>query len=435
MPADVIEQLRMLREVLDAHATPVTLDDLRRTEMTTLLEPASSDVTHPDPVGEPAPGRRWIKRVVAVAAVLVVVVGLAVVGRQDRVATEPGSGDDVPATLGSTDPSTGLTSGEPAAPDIPAGSSLRVTKEIPTTGTLSVYDTADRSQVCLSVSFDDGGNSGGCADTTELSSGLIWSFMQHSHSPAVPALLLGITATSIGFSVAVNGQIIEPDVDGIWYALIPLSTAEFTITTNKALTVVPLVHPEMTPTVVQLPGSVPDAPGNQSSTNSHPSADTTVPLANRAPIAIGDSVMLGAKPQLENAGFVVDASEARQASDVIEVVRRLRADGQLGNTVVIHVGTNGEVTNNDLAAIMTNLPPDEVSSVWFLTDYADKPWIAANNQRIIALARSYTNVHVGYWYDVAATLPGMATDRIHLQSSEAKQAYANVIAIWTGINP
>jgi hypothetical protein len=293
MPADVIEQLRMLRDVLDAHAAPVTFDDLRRTDMTIRLEPESTDVVHPDPVGDTEPGHRWTKRVLALAAVLAVVVGLAIIGRQDRGATGPGPGNGIPATVASPDPS-------------------------------------------------------------------------------------------------------------------------FTITTNNGLTAFPLTHPETGPTVVEV-------------------SDTTVPLGNRAPIAIGDSVMLGAKPELERFGFVVEASEARQANDVIELVHQLRTDGRLGNTVVIHIGTNGEVTDDDLAAIMANLPSDEVSSVWFLTVSGDRPWVAANNQRIVTLPSSYPNVQVGYWYDLAVNLPGRATDGIHLASDEAKQFYADLIATWTGI--
>ncbi len=438
MPADVIEQLRMLRDVLDVHAAPVTLDDLRRTKMTIQLEPESTNVIHPESVGHTEPGNRWTKRALAVAAVLVVIVGLAVLGRQDRAATTPGSGNDTPSTVGSPDPSTALTADELAALDIPAGSTLRVAKVLPGTGTVSVFDTADRSQICMATSFVEGGSSGGCTDSGVVSTGEYWSFVQHSHSRSVPALLLGITATDIGFSVTVNGRIVEPDADGIWYALIPLDTSEFTITTNDGSTVVPLGHPETTPPVVASPGSVPNVAANQSSTTSStnpPSTDTTVPVANRAPIAIGDQVMLGAKEQLESAGFVVDASASRQASDVIELIRGLRTEGRLGNTVVIHVGTNGEVTNDDLAAIMTNLPPEEVASVWFLTDYADRPWIAANNQRIMALPSSYTNVQVGYWHAFAASLPGMATDGVHLASNEAKQTYAELIATWTGITP
>ncbi len=162
---------------------------------------------------------------------------------------------------------------------------------------------------------------------------------------------------------------------------------------------------------------------------------TTLPLDQRPPIAIGESVMLGAKPELEAAGFVVDAAESRQGPAVVDIVAQLRAAGRLGNTVVIHIGTNGDVSDETFAAIMANLPPEEVKSVWFLTVRADQAWIAGNNARIIALPSKYPNVQIGYWGDLAPSVPGMANDGIHLNTKQAKQTYADLIATWTGVKP
>ncbi len=162
---------------------------------------------------------------------------------------------------------------------------------------------------------------------------------------------------------------------------------------------------------------------------------TTLPLDQRPPVAIGESVMLGAKSQLEAAGFVVDAAQSRQGGEVVDVIAQLRASGRLGNTVVIHIGTNGEVSDENFAAIMANLPPEEVKSVWFLTVRADRPWVPDNNARIVALPGKYPNVNVGYWDALAPHVPGMSTDGIHLRTDEAKNAYADLIATWTGEKP
>ena len=143
--------------------------------------------------------------------------------------------------------------------------------------------------------------------------------------------------------------------------------------------------------------------------------------------------MLGAKAQLEAAGFVVDAAESRQGPQVVDVVSKLRAAGRLGNTVVIHIGTNGEVSDDTFTRIMANLPPEEVKSVWFLTVRADLEWIDGNNQRILGLQSKYPNVHVGYWGDLVPSVPGMSNDGIHLKTDAAKQAYADLIAGWTGV--
>jgi peptidoglycan/LPS O-acetylase OafA/YrhL len=181
-------------------------------------------------------------------------------------------------------------------------------------------------------------------------------------------------------------------------------------------------------------GSPTASPQSTSSTTSSSSTtSTTLPVDQRPPIAIGESVMLGAKAQLEAAGFVVDAAESRQGAQVVEVLARLRAAGRLGNTVVIHIGTNGQVSDDTFAKIMANLPPEEVKSVWFLTVRADLDWIEGNNQRILSLPGKYPNVHIGFWADLVPSVPGMSKDGIHLKTDAAKQAYADLIATWTGV--
>ena len=59
----------------------------------------------------------------------------------------------------------------------------------------------------------------------------------------------------------------------------------------------------------------------RSTTSSSSTTSTTLPVEQRPPLAIGESVMLGAKTQLEAAGFVVDAAESRQGKDVVDVAR------------------------------------------------------------------------------------------------------------------
>ena len=140
--------------------------------------------------------------------------------------------------------------------------------------------------------------------------------------------------------------------------------------------------------------------------------------------------MLGAKSQLEAKGFKVDAEESRQGKEVVTLLSRLRAAGQLGRIVVIHIGTNGEVSDETFAAIMANLPPDEVTTVWFLKVGGDLSWTAGNNDRIVALPCKYPNVWVGYWADLVPNIAGMSKDGIHLKTNEAKQQYADLIAGW-----
>jgi hypothetical protein len=198
--------------------------------------------------------------------------------------------------------------------------------------------------------------------------------------------------------------------------------------------------PESTPTATTIadetPGGTDAIPQTTASTTSTSSTtSTTLPLDQRPPMAIGESVMLGAKAQLEAKGFVVDAAESRQGKDLVNELSQLRAAGRLGNTVVIHIGTNGEVSDETFAAIMANLPPEEVKSVWFLTVRADRAWIEGNNARILGLPGQYPNVQIGYWADFVPNIPGMANDGIHFGTDESKQIYADLISTWTGQTP
>ena len=167
-----------------------------------------------------------------------------------------------------------------------------------------------------------------------------------------------------------------------------------------------------------------------------PIPTTTVPVAERPPIAVGESVMKGAIPQLQVGGFTVYAEESRQGNGIAEVIGELRASGQIGTTIVVQTGTNGPVDEATYDQIMSFLPAAEVPKVVFLTVHADRGWIAGNNALIWALPGKYANVTVLDWDGLVSsgTVPGMAGDGIHLNKTSAKQFYANYIFSAIGRN-
>jgi hypothetical protein len=66
--------------------------------------------------------------------------------------------------------------------------------------------------------------------------------------------------------------------------------------------------------------------------------------------AIGDSVMLGAVDALQRdiPGLTtIDARGSRQIPEATRVLKRLRASGGLGKVVVLHIGDNGAVTDEE----------------------------------------------------------------------------------------
>jgi len=160
-----------------------------------------------------------------------------------------------------------------------------------------------------------------------------------------------------------------------------------------------------------------------------PAPTTTLgPVDLLPPFAIGESVMLGAAPQLTAGGVQVNAAVSRQGSNLADVVGLLRLDGQLGRVVIIQTGTNGSVSDETLDRIMSFLPADQTPLVVFLTVRAPRGWIADNNTRIRQLPARYPNVRVLDWEVAANDVANeLARDGYHLGTTRAKQFYANLI--------
>ena len=189
------------------------------------------------------------------------------------------------------------------------------------------------------------------------------------------------------------------------------------------------------PTATTLPAE--PAPGETVPATAAPTTvapTTTVPVAERPPLAIGESVMLGAAPNLQAGGFVVNADVSRQGEITAEIIGQYRAGGQIGKTIVIQVGTNGPVSQETYDKIMSFLPPEDVEQVVFLTVAAPRGWIEPNNAIIWSLPARYPNVKVLDWAGFVASgqVPGLAGDGIHLGTAAAKQWYANYIFDFMG---
>jgi hypothetical protein len=197
------------------------------------------------------------------------------------------------------------------------------------------------------------------------------------------------------------------------------------------------------PPATTLPPSPSTTPSSISEVQGRPVGDTTTtsPATTLPPdpvdllpvYAVGESVMLGAAPQLQAGGVVVNAAVSRQGKNVADVIGQLRAGGQLGRVVVVQTGTNGPVSDDTFERIMGYLPPDETPLVVFLTVRARRGWIADNNARIHALPEKYPNVKVLDWQTESEKVRGeLARDGYHLRTAFAKQFYANLVFIAIG---
>jgi hypothetical protein len=80
----------------------------------------------------------------------------------------------------------------------------------------------------------------------------------------------------------------------------------------------------------------------------------------RPPLAIGDSVMLGAVQHLARIGYQVDARGCRQMREALRIVRRRRRAGTLPRLVVISVGANWVVEPRQIREALHLLGPKRI---------------------------------------------------------------------------
>ena len=169
-----------------------------------------------------------------------------------------------------------------------------------------------------------------------------------------------------------------------------------------------------------------------------PTTTTTIATTTTAPapidrLAIGDSVMLGAADELAEVGFVVDAEVSRQLGTMIPKVQALRDSGRLGEIVVVHLGTNGTLDDDQLQEFFSAL--SGVPKVLVLTVSAPgKSWIAPNNAKIIGLPAQFPNVTVLYWDGLVKQCPGncLYDDGIHLRQ-DGQNYYRDLIVHQLGL--
>lgn len=153
---------------------------------------------------------------------------------------------------------------------------------------------------------------------------------------------------------------------------------------------------------------------------------TTIPPPTYEVFALGDSVMKGAAPVLAERGIVVDAEESRQGKLAAEIFVQLRDLGVRMNVAVVHVGTNGPMSDDTLDQMMSAL--QDVPRVIMLTGRGNRDWIDPNNFRIRALPERYSNVVVLDWQLVSELCSGkcFAGDGIHLDR-DGRTFYADQI--------
>jgi peptidoglycan/LPS O-acetylase OafA/YrhL len=170
-----------------------------------------------------------------------------------------------------------------------------------------------------------------------------------------------------------------------------------------------------------------DAAGSAAVPPSTEAPTTTSPPATTiAKLALGDSVMLGAAPQLKEQGFTVDAIESRAFVNGLDTILQLNAQGRLGDVVVVHLGTNGPIGTGDMTRMMEALAG--VPQVLLLTIDVPRDYTSGNNSLIYETAAAYSNVSLLDWAGLDDSCPGdcFYSDGFHLRP-DGQVYYASLI--------
>ena len=132
-------------------------------------------------------------------------------------------------------------------------------------------------------------------------------------------------------------------------------------------------------------------------------------------VVFGDSVMLGSRVQLkETLGKIaIDAAVGRQPSEIAQRINIRRKENRLGQDVVVHMGTNGIVTEADLKPILDSL--SDRRRVVVVNVQVPRVWMKPSNRVINSLVKNYPNVRLVDWYRASKGHRGyFVADGVHL---------------------
>lgn len=187
------------------------------------------------------------------------------------------------------------------------------------------------------------------------------------------------------------------------------------------------VHAEAVPRSIPSPRAV----RRSSSLRGGTRADTISPLPPlRADIvSVGDSVMLGARAAMARQirGIYLDAAVARQADDGIGVLRELRRDRRLTDTVVVHLGNNGMFTAAQFDEMMRVLR--DADRVIVVNVKVPRRWEGAVNAVIASGVHRHDRAVLVDWHRRWRDCPGgvFESDGYHVTSAGAV-CYSALIA-------
>jgi hypothetical protein len=135
------------------------------------------------------------------------------------------------------------------------------------------------------------------------------------------------------------------------------------------------------------------------------------------PLAIGDSVLLGAAEEAAAVGYDVDVRGCRQISEGLDVLRRRARDGALPRVVVIALGSNASIALGDVRAALRVLGPKRILGLVTPREIRGMPLDDAATLRVAA-ARWPARIELVDWVAETKRKRGLTySDGIHLTAA------------------
>ena len=172
-----------------------------------------------------------------------------------------------------------------------------------------------------------------------------------------------------------------------------------------------------------------------SSTNSTPSpvSDVDQPSVEFRHVGqltvVGDSVVLGARRAIEHdiEGATVYATVGWQAADVLGMLKRIQAAGELQPKVLIHLGTNGYITEKQLREMLELLRDRE--RVIVMNSRVPRRWMLANNDLLAKVVPQYPNAVLVDWHSLSNVRSEyFVQDGVHLTVPGARAFVDAIVA-------
>ncbi|HKY68900.1 MAG TPA: hypothetical protein VJM49_21100, partial [Acidimicrobiales bacterium] len=160
---------------------------------------------------------------------------------------------------------------------------------------------------------------------------------------------------------------------------------------------------------------------------------TTAPPPPPPPVyapttAIGDSVLVGAAPAMAHRmgpSLTVDAAVGRQMDEAADIVAAASGNGTLGRVLLVHLGTNGPFTADQIDAVFAAAGPDRL--VLLVNVLVPRRWEGEVNDQLSAAAARHPNARLVDWRSLAGSESGLIRDDGFHVTPNGAERYTDLI--------